>query len=119
MTSPISVQVNTDNHIQGAETLTAWTQQELSHRLARFRDQITRLEVHYSDLNATRGGSQDKRCVVEARLAGRQPVAVSHEAHKVADALHGASDKMLRALDTALGRARDAQGRESIRGSAA
>jgi uncharacterized small protein (DUF1192 family) len=118
MTSRIPVQVNTDNHIQGDEALTDWAQQELSQRLARFREQITRVEVHFSDLNATRGGALDKRCMLEARLAGRQPLAVSHEAHKVADALSGASDKLLRALDTALGRARDAQGRESIRGSA-
>ncbi len=116
MTSPITVQVNTDNHVQGADTLTEWAQRELSQRLARFRDHITRVEVHFSDINAARGGAQDKRCVLEARLAGRQPLAVSHEADTVADAMHGASDKLLRALDTALGRARDAQGRETIRG---
>jgi hypothetical protein len=43
-------------------------------------------------------------------------VAVSHDAAKVADALHGAADKLLRALDTTLGKQRDAHGRESIRG---
>lgn len=116
MTSRIPVQVNTDNHVQGDDTLSAWVQQELSQRLARFRDHITRVEVHFSDLNAQRGGALDKRCMLEARLAGRQPMAVSHEAHKVADALTGAADKLLRALDTALGRVRDAQGRDSIRG---
>jgi hypothetical protein len=33
----------------------------------------------------------------------------------VADALHGATEKLARALDTALGRVRDAHGRDSVR----
>ena len=49
-------------------------------------------------------------------LAGQPPLAVSHEAERVADALNGAADKLLRALDTAAGRRRDAQLRDSIRG---
>ena len=58
----------------------------------------------------------DKRCTLEARVAGHAPLAVSHEAGKVADAMHGALDKLARKLDSTLGRARDANGRDSIRG---
>ena len=110
------VQVNTDNHVQGAESLAAWAEAELKERLARFRDRVTRIEVLFSDHNAARGGGNDKRCVLEARIAGRQPVAVSHDAGKVADAMFGAAEKLERALDTTFGRARDARGRQSIRG---
>ena len=45
-------------------------------------------------------------------------MAVSHSAGKVADAVHGAADRMLRALDSALGKSRDTKGprgRESLR----
>jgi ribosome-associated translation inhibitor RaiA len=112
----MQVQLKTDSHVQGAESLTAWVERELKDKLGRFRDQVTRIEVHLSDVNGTRVGGDEKRCLLEARLTGRQPVAVSHNAGKVADAVHGAADKMLRALDTALGKTRDAKGRESIRG---
>jgi ribosome-associated translation inhibitor RaiA len=115
----MQVQLNTDDNVQGQESLATWVETELKERMVRFRDQITRIEVHLSDINGTRSGDHDKRCKLEARLAGRPPVAVSHDAGKVADAFRGASDKLHRALDTALGRVRDAQGRESIRGAAA
>lgn len=115
----MQIQINTDNHVQGDESLNAWAEQELRDRLGRFGDSITRIEVHLSDVNGARIGGQDKRCKVEARLAGRQPVVVSHDAGKVADALFGAVDKLQRLLDTALGRARDAAGRETVRGSEA
>lgn len=113
----MQVQLNTDAKVQGPESLAQWVETELKDKLARFRDHITRIEVHLSDASASRVGLTDKRCKLEARLAGRQPVTVSHDAAKVADALHGAADKLSRALDTDLGRARDARGRESIRGA--
>jgi len=111
----LQVQLNTDARIQGQDSLAAWVEGELKDRLARFRDQITRIEVHLSDINGDRVGGGEKRCLLEARLTGRQPVAVSHNADKVADAVYGAADKMLRALDTALGKARKVKGGESIR----
>ncbi len=33
------------------------------------------MEVHRSDENGSKSGQNDKRCVTEARLEGRQPVA--------------------------------------------
>ena len=83
----MQVQLNTDSHVQGAESLAAWVETELKDKLARFRDQITRIEVHLSDINGERVGGDEKRCLLEARLTGRQPVAVSHNADKVADAV--------------------------------
>ena len=112
----MQIQLNTDTHVQGDEALAAWVDAELKDRLARFRDHITRIEVHLGDQSAARHGEKDKRCTLEARVAGRAPLAVSHEAAKVADAFLGATDKLARAMDTALGRARDAHGRDSIRG---
>ncbi|MDP1650090.1 MAG: HPF/RaiA family ribosome-associated protein [Rubrivivax sp.] len=111
----MQIQLNTDARIQGDESLATWVEGELKGRLARFRDQITRIEVHLSDVNGDRVGGDEKRCLLEARLTGRQPVAVSHSAPKVADAVYGAADKMLRALDSALGKSRNVKGSESIR----
>jgi hypothetical protein len=111
----MQIQLNTDKHVQGDDALSAWVDAELRERLGRFGDHLTRIEVHLSDINGARAGDQDKRCKLEARLAGRQPVVVSHDAGKVADAMFGAADKLQRMLDTTLGRARDAGGRVSLR----
>jgi hypothetical protein len=112
----MQIQLNTDSHVHGHESLAQWAERELRAKLLRFADHITRVEIHLSDVNAARVSEQDKRCKLEVRLAGRAPMAVSHDAGRVADALNGAADKLLRALETALGRQRDAQGRATIRG---
>jgi hypothetical protein len=110
------IQYSPDNRVQRPEAMAHWAECELDQRLTRYRGWITRVEVHLSDACATRSGVSKRRCTLEARLAGRQPVAVSHDAANVADALHGATGKLLRVLDTSLGRLRDAHGHESIRG---
>ena len=69
----MKIQVNTDDSIQGDEILSQRVGDEISSRLGRFSDQITRIEVHLSDENAEKGGGSDKRCVIEARLEGRKP----------------------------------------------
>ena len=111
----MQIQLNTDKHVQGDDALGAWVEQQLRERLGRFGDAVTRIEVHLSDINGARAGGDDKRCKLEARLAGRQPVAVSHDAGKVADAMFGAADKLQRMMDATLGRTRDAAGRVSVR----
>ena len=47
----MQVQLKTDSRVQGAESLAAWVERELKDKLARFRDQVTRIEVHLSDVN--------------------------------------------------------------------
>jgi hypothetical protein len=110
------VRLNTDANVNGSQSLAARLVRELDDKLARFRDRITRIEVHLSDAKAQRVGEADKCCVIEARPAGRRPIAVRHDAGNVADAFHGAADKLLRALDTVFARARTARRRRSIRG---
>jgi len=112
------IQLNTDASIHGSDSMNEWATRELTDRLARFRDHITRVEVHLTDINSARGGELDKRCVLEVRLAGRQPLAVTHVADRVADALVGACTKLQHALDAALGKDRDAHRRDTIRGGA-
>ena len=112
----MQVQVNTDNHVQNDEQLGAWAEGELKAKLERFGDIVTRVEVHFADTNAARQSDSDKRCTLEARLAGRQPAAVSHDAGRVADAFNGALDKLVRVLDSTLGKAHDRHARDSIRG---
>jgi len=112
------IQVNTDDNVAGREALARRIEAEIIHKLSNFSEHITRVEVHLSDEDGSKSGRDDKRCLMEARLAGRQPVAVSNLAASLDDAFSGAAEKLKRALEKALGRLRDHKGRDSIRGNA-
>ncbi len=101
----MKIQVNTDAHIDGHELLAEGITRTVSHVLKRFQDHVTRVEVHLSDLNGDKGGPPDKRCVMEARLEGRQPVAATDVAGSLDQAVRGAVEKLSRLIDSQLGRA--------------
>lgn len=101
----MKIQVNTDVHIEGRDALAARVDAAVAHALQRFQDHVTRVEVHLSDQNGDKSGQQDKRCVMEARLEGRQPIAATDEAATLDQAVRGAADKLARLIDSQLGRA--------------
>ena len=70
----MQIQVNTDDNIEGRENLVRHIETEVGRILSRFGDQVTRVEIHLSDENAGKPGNADKRCLMEARPAGRPPV---------------------------------------------
>ena len=111
----MQIHVHTDDQIPGSDALARWVQDEAFTRLARFREQLTRLEVFLSDQDGGKSGNHDKRCRLEARLSGRPAVSVTAEADKMAAAFIEAVDKLMRLLDTELGRVRDRHGRDTIR----
>lgn len=71
----MKIQFNTDVHIHGTEALAAQVSASIEQALERFDEHITRVEVHLSDENAGKSGQHDQRCMLEARLEGRQPAA--------------------------------------------
>lgn len=107
----MQVQVNTDRNIEGHEALAAWVSGVVESALSRLRDHITRVEVHLSNESGHKSGQTDKRCVMEARLEGRPPVAVTHQAANLHQAVDGAADKLTRLIESTLGRLRDQRGR--------
>lgn len=108
----MQVLVNTDHNIDGHEALSARIESMLTRALARLKDHITRVDIHLSDENSDKkGGGLDMRCVIEARVEGRPPVAVTHHAATVDQAVSGATDKLTRSLDHSLGRARSRRSR--------
>jgi len=113
----MQVQVNTDDNVEGREALARRVETSVSHTLARFSEYITRVEVHLSDENSDKSGRNDKRCLMEARLSGRQPVAVTNLAGSLDEAFSGAAEKLKRSLESTLGRLKDHKGRDSIRGT--
>lgn len=103
----MNIQVNTDHNIEGSSELNNYIDSSLSEHFERFKNAITRIEVHLSDENGGKTSSNDKRCLLEARIANHQPVVVSHNADTIHQAIEGASDKLLRSLDTMVGRLTD------------
>ncbi len=101
----MQIQINTDHNIEVHEALAAHLRASVEAALSHFSEQITRVEMHLSDENADKSGQDDKRCLLEARLKGRQPIAASHEAESLGQAVDGAADKLARSIESALGRA--------------
>ena len=101
------IQINTDSNIAGREELASHVKGVVESVLSRFSDRITRVEVHPSDQNSERRGQEDKRCMMEAHLEGRQPIAVTHQAASLGDAVDGAADKLKRSLESTLERLND------------
>lgn len=100
----MQININTDSTIAHTPGLTEHVQSVLENALSRFRDNLTRIEVHLSDTNGPKGGADDIRCVIEARVAGYQAIAVTEQNATVHQSLSGATEKLKRAIDSAMGR---------------
>jgi ribosome-associated translation inhibitor RaiA len=103
----MQIQINTDHNIEGKEALAAQVRGIVKSALSRISDHITRVEVHLSDESSHKISQNDKRCMMEARLEGRQPIAVTHQAATLDQAVDGAADKLTRLIESTLGRQRD------------
>ncbi|MEO6407863.1 MAG: HPF/RaiA family ribosome-associated protein [Burkholderiaceae bacterium] len=103
----MQIQINTDHHIDGNEALSAHVEAVVARAVRHIEDQLTRVEVHLDDENGGKAGIDDKRCLMEARLRSHQPVAVSHHAGSIHQAVDGAARKLRASLETLLGRRDD------------
>src|SRR5688572_10320566 len=111
----MQVRVTTDNNIAGSEKLTGEVEDVVADVLGRFSDRITRVEVFLADENSrAKSGQNDKRCTMEARLAGHQPVAVTEQGPSLDQAIRGAAEKLEKTLDRTLGRLVDRKGRRPM-----
>jgi len=95
----MKIQFNNSKNMTGSEDLKASLTARISEELKRFRREISRLEVHLSDEDGLKNGSDDKRCMIEARVGGRQPIAVTSHANTNEQAVLGAIDKLKASLN--------------------
>jgi ribosome-associated translation inhibitor RaiA len=102
----MQIQVHSDNHIEGSARLIDWVSATLSSQLERFEEDLTRVMVHLHDDNAGKSGADDKRCLIEARPKGHQPISVTHKAASVDFAVDGAIEKLHHALEHLYGKLR-------------
>lgn len=101
----MKIQINTDRNIEGHEALVSQVSGAVQSALSRISEHITRVEVHLSDENSNRkGGNDDMRCVMEARVEGRRPIAVTHRAGTLDQAVDGAAEKLTKLIKSTLGR---------------
>lgn len=103
----MQIQLHSDSHVPASQNLAQHCESILTSALARYGTRITRVEVHFADENSHKGGGDDIRCVLEARPAGLQPIAVRHNAPAVELAFDGAVEKLERSLDSTFGRLDD------------
>ena len=102
----MTILLNADKNLNIHELFGEKIKDLLAKDLNRFSEHITRLEVHLSDENGSKEGLNDKRCMLEARLESKQPIAVIAEAHTYEQSVKAAIDKMKTSLDTIVGRLR-------------
>lgn len=107
----MQIQINTDRNIEGNEALAAYVRSQTEQALSRSSDHVTRVEVHLSEENSDKkGGKAGQRCAMEARLEGRQPLAVTCKALTLEQAVNGAADKMSRLIESTIGRSGNQRG---------
>ena len=113
----MQVLLNTDESVEGRDALARHAEEVVQRALDHFSRDVTRVEVHLSDVNGQKAGENDKRCLMEARVAGRQPIAVTEHANSLHQAIDGAAQKLKRSLDSMLGKLGDHKQSSVVPGS--
>ncbi len=103
----MEIQVNTDHNTEGHERLVSHVEDTVFSALSHLSPHVTRVEVHISDENGDKTGHHDKRCMMEARIKGRRPNAVTCEAETLEQAVVGATEKLKSSLTSTLERIHD------------
>lgn len=100
----MQIQVNTDHNIEGRQGLILYVTGVVENGLSHVSQHITRVEVHLADENGKKSGVDDKRCVMEARIKGRQPLAVTAHSDTLGKAADSAVEKLARVVQSAVER---------------
>lgn len=98
------IEIRTASTVDGDEKFVAHAKDVVQAALERFSKRISRVDVHVGDENGDKGGADDTRCVMEARLEGRPPAAVTHHGANAEQAIAGAAAKLKRMVESTLGR---------------
>jgi ribosomal subunit interface protein len=115
----MQININTDSTVERQPGLNDHVKTVVEAAISRFRDHITRVEVHLSNNNSQKSADGDNRCMLEVRMNNYQPIAVSDHAATLHQAIAGAAEKMKRSVDNTLGRLADTQRRPNAKPAAA
>jgi hypothetical protein len=106
----MDVHINTANNVEGRSATTDRLEASVRDRLSRFSERLTRVEGHLDDENGEHVTGDDKRCMIEARPAGLEPVSVTDQAGTIDQATSGALAKMTTVLERTFGKMTDRKG---------
>lgn len=101
------LEINT-NGLELTDPIAAHVRERVAHEIGRFEDRLTRIEAHISDHNAQKKSDDDKRCLLEARPRGLDPIVVTAEGSDLYAVIADAAGKLARALNTKFGKLDDA-----------
>ncbi|MEM6755524.1 MAG: HPF/RaiA family ribosome-associated protein [Planctomycetota bacterium] len=99
----MQIQVNFGD-VDASQALNDHTESAVLKELEHVAVQVTRVEVHIRDDKSNRHGADDKRCLMEARIAGEQPLAVDAKGDDLYKAITDAAGKLGRAVNRKLDR---------------
>jgi ribosome-associated translation inhibitor RaiA len=98
------IQLNADKNLTIHSEYESQITEKLNKDLERYSEHISRVEVHLSDENGSKAGLNDKKCLLEARFEGKQPIVASDLGDTYDLALKGATEKLKNALGTVVGK---------------
>jgi len=100
----MTIQINTDKTINSDHKMQEYFTSQIEGTLKRYESLISRIEVYVKDENGSKDGINDVSCILEARLNGRQPIAITSQAGTLELALASGMSKIESALESILGR---------------
>jgi len=98
------IQINTGENLENNARTKEYYSDLVNENLDRFTEYLTRVEVHMADVNAGKSGPADKKCTIEARMSGRDPIAVTAQDEKVEKAFNAALGKVKASMTTIVGK---------------
>ncbi len=103
----MQVIINSNNQIDLNDETIKKLESKVTGSLERFSSWLTRVEVHLTDENSSaKGGSDDIRCLMEARPANQQPVSIEVRASTVDHAVAEGTKTLERRLGSMADKAR-------------
>lgn len=99
----MKIQFQTDNPIDGTQTMAQWASSTGAPAVERFGDQIARVQVqvHMRDENAGKGNKDDSiHRVLEVRLDGHQPSVLKQHRLNLNRSVESAVEKIVRLVGT-------------------
>ena len=103
----MQIQVSVDHNILGSQEdqiESGKVEEIVKNVLGHFEKHITRVDVHFTDINAGKKGYEDKRCLIEARVSGAQPLVATNNAGSLIEALEGATERLKHSLEHTFGK---------------
>lgn len=84
--------------MQRSDALVEHINDRIEHALRHHGERMTHVEVHLHDDNAGKGGPNDKRCVIEVRPAGFDPIMVDATGEELTLTVSDAANKLTHAV---------------------